>query len=95
MMSWAQRGGGSARGGTAARILAHRRQTLGGSLPLALRTRAHKMETLVLRTSNIAAFQVLAPYERKGFELVGLKSRDGGTTIALRASPAAVAAGDL
>ena len=43
------------------------------------------LEHLVLRTSAAHAFTVLAPYEQKGFELVGLKTRGGGAVIALRA----------
>ena len=53
------------------------------------------LEPLVLRTAPSAVFTVLAPYEKKGYEVTGLKTRGGGALIALRASPEAVAAGRL
>ena len=51
------------------------------------------MEALCLRCSARDVFTVLGPFERKGYEVVGLKSRGGASLIALRASPAAVQAG--
>ena len=47
----------------------------------------------MLRCTTAETFTVLAPFERKGYELVGLKSRGGGAVIAFRASPSAVVAG--
>ena len=51
------------------------------------------MEHLILRTDAAHAFSVLAPFEAKGFELIGLKTRGGGALIALRAPASAVSAG--
>jgi hypothetical protein len=51
------------------------------------------MEHLCLRTQSAHTFQVLEPYEKKGFELVSIKSCGGGSLIVLRASGAACAAG--
>ena len=51
------------------------------------------MEHLCLRTESAHTFQVLEPYEKKGFELVSIKSCGGGSLIVLRASGAACAAG--
>ena len=52
------------------------------------------VDHLCLRISPLSAvFTVLGPFEKKGFEVVGMKSRGGGALIALRASPSAVAAG--
>jgi hypothetical protein len=55
---------------------------------------AQPVEHLVLAIEPLASvFAVLAPYEQKGFEVVGVKSRGGGAVVALRASPTAIAAG--
>ena len=51
------------------------------------------LETLVLRVDAAHAFTVLAPYEQKGFELVGMKTRGSSAIIALRAEHAAIEAG--
>ena len=51
------------------------------------------LEHLVLRCDVAHTFTVLAPYERKGFETVGVKSRGSGALIALRANASACAAG--
>ena len=51
------------------------------------------MEPLVLRTTLDAVVSVIAPFEAKGFELIGVKTAGGGAIIAFRASSAACAAG--
>mmetsp|Transcript_45133 Transcript_45133/g.90127 ORF Transcript_45133/g.90127 Transcript_45133/m.90127 type:complete len:218 (-) Transcript_45133:9-662(-) len=47
------------------------------------------MEYLALCCNAADVFTVLAPYERKGFQMVAVKSRGAGAIIVLRASPAA------
>ena len=51
------------------------------------------LETLILRVDAAHAFAVLAPYEQKGFELVGMKTDGGSAIIAFRAEPVAITAG--
>ena len=51
------------------------------------------MEPLCLRCAVQHVPTVLGPFERKGFELVGLKTRGGGALIALRGPADAIAAG--
>ena len=51
------------------------------------------MEHLALRCDVAHAFTVLAPYERKGFEMVAVKSRGAGAMIVLRSTAEACASG--
>ena len=55
---------------------------------------AEPVEHLVLRIEPLSSVMaVLAPYEKKGYEMVGMKSRGSSAVVAFRGSPTAIAAG--